>query len=92
MNRRNLVPLLLILAIVCVGYAIYRSTAVRITTTVNNQQTIYGEPQNGLLLGLCLFAGLCILAAAWMAENPREEVLSPRRDERTSESPRRILT
>ncbi|MGE5518895.1 MAG: hypothetical protein ACM3VS_03130 [Candidatus Dadabacteria bacterium] len=91
MNRRNLVPLLLILAIVSVGYAIYRSTAVRITTTVNNQQTIYGEPQNGLMLGLCLFAGFCVLAVAYIIERSHEEVVIPRKEERT-DSPRRILT
>jgi hypothetical protein len=27
----------------------------------NGMQVVYGEPQHGLILGLCLLAGMCIL-------------------------------
>ena len=87
MNRKTLSPLLVLLAIVALGYAIYRSTAVRTTMVVNNQQTIYGEPQHGLLLGLCVFAGMCLVAAALIAD---KDVIAVR-DERT-EGSRRILS
>jgi hypothetical protein len=61
MNRRTFIPVLLILAVLALGYAIYRSTAVRTIVMENGQQQIYNEPQNGLTLGLCIFSGMCLL-------------------------------
>lgn len=63
MNKKVLAPVLLIVAILAVGYAIYRSTSTTITTLSNGQTMVYGEPQHGLTLGLCLFAGMCVLGA-----------------------------
>jgi len=61
MNKRTLVLVLWIVALLCVGYAVYRSTGEKITMIEAGRQTIYGEPQHGLILGLCIFAGFCII-------------------------------
>ena len=61
MNKRVLIPVLLIVALISLGYAIYRSTGQRITAIENGQQVVYGDPQHGLILGLCLFAGFCVI-------------------------------
>jgi len=58
---------LLITAVLCVGYAVYRSTGERITITETGRETIYGEPQHGITLGLCTFAGFCVLGASLLA-------------------------
>ena len=63
MNNRVLVPVLFVIALLSLVYSIYRSTAVRMIVTENGRETVYGEPQHGLILGLCIFAGMCILAA-----------------------------
>ena len=56
--------ILWVLAFALLGYAIYRSTAVRQTMVQpNGQQVVYGEPQHGLILGLCMLAGICILSS-----------------------------
>lgn len=93
MNRRTLIPVLLIVAIIAIGYAIYRSTAVRQTIMQNNLPTVYGEPQHGLLLGLCVVAGFCILGAVLLVDKEwttrSTDVI--RRDERT-DLPRRTLS
>ena len=73
MNRKTLAPILLLLAVLAIGYAIYRSTSPTITTVSAAQQTVYGEPQHGLTLGLCLFAGMCILGAVRLIGRSREE-------------------
>ncbi|HZH01005.1 MAG TPA: hypothetical protein VEX63_03545 [Flavisolibacter sp.] len=62
MNKRTLIPILWVVALASIVYAIYRSTEHRIVLTGETQQTIYGEPQHGLLLGLMIFAGLCVLS------------------------------
>ncbi len=69
MNRRIFVPILLLLAIFSLIYGIYRSTDQRITTIANGREVVTGEPQHGLILGMCLFAGACILAAARLWED-----------------------
>ncbi|MFL5738683.1 MAG: hypothetical protein ACJ75B_00590 [Flavisolibacter sp.] len=69
MNRRNLIPVFLVLAVLALGYAVYRSAAVRTIVMENGHQSVYNEPQHGLLLGLCLFAGMCILAIAALVFN-----------------------
>jgi hypothetical protein len=62
MNRRIITPILLILPLICIGYAVYRSTAEVIIMQEATRQVTYGEPQHGLTLGLCIFAGLSLLA------------------------------
>ncbi|HWJ92906.1 MAG TPA: hypothetical protein VNR87_17450 [Flavisolibacter sp.] len=73
MNRRTLIPVLLILAVLALGYAIYRSTAVRTIVMENGQQQIYNEPQHGLTLGLCIFSGMCLLGIVGLM-GQRDEV------------------
>ncbi|TCJ13153.1 hypothetical protein EPD60_13885 [Flaviaesturariibacter flavus] len=67
MDKRSWIPILLILALASIGYAIYRSAAERVIITEGNRQTIYGEPQNGLVLGLILLGGICLLASVWLS-------------------------
>jgi len=62
MNRQTTIVLLLLTALASVAYAIYRSTDEKTIITQGGLQTIYGEPQHGLILGLCILAGLCIVA------------------------------
>lgn len=83
MDNRILAPVLFLLALITLGYAVYRSSAEVITTTENGRQVVYGEPQHGLLLGLCLFAGICILAASRAMRQPSVHV----RDETTTVRP-----
>ena len=62
MNKRIILPVLLVLSLLSLAYAIYRSTAERITVIENNQEVVYGEPQHGLILGLCIFSAACLIA------------------------------
>ena len=62
MNRQTMIALLLIVSLASVAYAIYRSTDQKTIITQAGLQTVYGEPQHGLILGLGILAGLCILA------------------------------
>ena len=82
-----MIPLLLILSLATLGYAIYRSTAVRITTISQNQETVYGDPQHGLLFGLCVFAGMCLLGMVYLIDRDRSLMDNRsdvvRREERT---------
>jgi hypothetical protein len=52
-----------ILTLFCLGYAIYRSTAVKDVTIMGNKEITYGETQHGLIFGLCFIAGICILGS-----------------------------
>lgn len=61
MTKRTLVIVLLIAAALTLGYAIYRSTDQRITYMEDFKHTTIGEPQHGLIMGLCIFAGFCVL-------------------------------
>ncbi len=63
MNRRTFVIVLLIAAVASIGYAIYRSVEQKIILIGDTQQQVYGEPQHGLLLGLCVFAASCLIGA-----------------------------
>jgi hypothetical protein len=63
MFRKFWIPGLLVVALLTLAYAIYRSTARRITVLENGHETVYGEPQHGLVLGLCLFSAVCIIGA-----------------------------
>jgi hypothetical protein len=76
MNRKTLAPILLLLAIAAVVYAIYKGTAVTMTTIDAGHTMVYGQPQHGLTLGLCLFAGLCIIGASLLTLDDRYRVSS----------------
>lgn len=69
MSKQAWIISLLIAAVVSLAYAIYRSTMERITVMENGQQVVYGEPQHGLVLGLCLFAGFCVVSAVLLVLN-----------------------
>jgi hypothetical protein len=71
MNKRILIPVLLILALFAVAYAVYKGTAVTMTTIETGRTVVYGQPQHGLTLGLCLFAGACVLGASLLALDDR---------------------
>ena len=76
MYKRTLVPALLILALFCLGYALYRSTIEQVTTTVNGSTVVYNEPQHGFLLGLCILAGLSIAGAVALILDRRDDLIS----------------
>ena len=78
MNKRTLIPVLLVLALASLVYAIYRSTEEKITLMGPDRQTVFGEPQHGLILGLCVFAGLCILSLVPLLLDKRDDVRSDR--------------
>lgn len=71
MSRKTLSLVLLFLAVVSVVYAVYKATAVTMTTIETGRTIVYGQPQHGLTLGLCLFAGACVLGAALLALDDR---------------------
>ena len=74
MNKRTLIPVLLILAVFAIAYAVYKGTAVTMTTIEAGRSMVYGQPQHGLTLGLCLFAGACVLGASLLAMDDRYRV------------------
>ena len=74
MNKRTLIPILLLLAIIAVAYAVYKASAVTMTTIETGRTIVYGQPQHGLTLGLCLFAGACILGASLLALDDRYRI------------------
>jgi hypothetical protein len=76
MNKRTLIPIFLLLAVACLAYAIYKASAVTMTTLEAGRTIVYGQPQHGLTLGLCLFAGLCVIASALLALDDRYRVNS----------------
>ncbi len=65
--------ILFIVAVLTLGYAIYRSTDQRVTYTEDFKQTTTGEPQHGLIMGLCIFAGFCILGTVPLLLDRHEE-------------------
>lgn len=69
MYRKVLVPVLLFLSLMSIVYAIYRSTDQQVTISGIGRQVISGEPQHGLILGLCFFAGICVLGAVLLLLN-----------------------
>jgi hypothetical protein len=76
MNKRTLIPVLLILAVITVIYAVYKGTAVTMTTIEAGRTIVYGQPQHGLTLGLCLFAAACVLGASVLALEDRYKTTS----------------
>ena len=84
-----MIPVLLVLALVALIYAVYRSTEEKVILLGPDRQTVFGEPQHGLILGLCIFAGLCVLSTVpllldkrddYRADRTRDRVTSTRRD------------
>ena len=63
MNRRTFIIILLIAAVASISYAIYRSVEHKVVLNGPAGQSVYGEPQHGLLLGLCVFAASCLIGA-----------------------------
>jgi len=77
--KRALVIILFVMALALLGYAIYRSTAVRKTyVTQTGREVTYGEPQHGLILGLCILAGLCIVSTIPLLLDRRGDVFDDR--------------
>ena len=77
--KRALVIILFVMALALLGYAIYRSTAVRETyVTQTGREVTYGEPQHGLILGLCILAGLCIVSTIPLLLDRRGDVFDDR--------------
>ena len=58
-NKRITILILSMVALIAAVYAVYRSLPEKITT-VNGNEVVYGEPQQGLILGLLILAAACI--------------------------------
>jgi len=69
MNRKTLIPVLVVFALAAIIYALYKATEATITTIEAGRTVIYGQPQHGLTLGLGVFAGLCVLGAALLSRD-----------------------
>ena len=89
MNKRILIPVLLVMALTSIVYAIYRSTEEKVTLLGPDRQTVFGEPQHGLILGLCIFAGLCVLATVPLLLDRRDDYTSSRSRDRVTTTTRR---
>lgn len=74
MNKRTLAIVLVLLAVFAIAYAIYKGTAPAITTIETGRTIVYGQPQDGLTLGLGIFAGLCVLSASLLFLDDRRRV------------------
>ena len=72
MDRRTTITVLVILMLVSIGYAVYRSTGQTITRIENGSEVVYGTPMHGLMLGLCIFAGACLLAIVMLLNKERD--------------------
>ena len=72
MNKRTITIVLWVVALIAIVYAIYRSTNERITVVENGREIVYGEPQHGLILGLCIFASLCVLSSVLLLLDKHE--------------------
>jgi hypothetical protein len=87
MNRRTFIPILLVLAVISIAYAIYRSTSQTITQVENGRQVVYGQPMHGLMLGLCVFAAACVLGVVYLMDKPDAKI-----EERVALSKRTLNT
>lgn len=76
MDKKTLVPILLLIALAAIIYAVYKGTEATITTIEAGRTLTYGQPQHGLTLGLGVFAGLCVLAAALLSRDNHYRVHS----------------
>ena len=72
MDRRTTITVLVILMLVSIGYAVYRSTGQTITRIENGSEVVYGTPMHGLMLGLCIFAGACLMAIVMLLNKERD--------------------
>ncbi len=72
MDKRTTITVLVILMLVSIGYAVYRSTGETITRVENGSEVIYGTPMHGLMLGLCIFAGMCLLGIVLLLDRDRD--------------------
>jgi uncharacterized oligopeptide transporter (OPT) family protein len=63
MDRRTTSVILFIIALLSVGYGIYRSTEKRIMVMENGHEVIYGQAQHGLIAGLFFLAAICIICS-----------------------------
>jgi hypothetical protein len=61
-----------ILTLFCLGYAIYRSTAIKDVTITPTHEITAGETQHGLIFGLCFIAGICILGSILLVLDKRD--------------------
>lgn len=79
--KKILVVVLWVLSFALLGYAIYRSTAIRqVIPQANGGQLVYGEPQHGLILGLCVLSGLLIASSIPLLLDRRDEVILSERE------------
>ena len=52
----------------------HQSSASIVSVVNAGTETVYGEPQHGLLLGMCIFAGICLLGIVLLfRDTPIEE-------------------
>jgi hypothetical protein len=73
--KRILAVVLWVLSFVLLGYAIYRSTAIRqVIPQANGGELVYGEPQHGLILGLCILSGLLIASSIPLLLDRQNEI------------------
>ncbi|MBA2745139.1 MAG: hypothetical protein H0U44_02835 [Flavisolibacter sp.] len=80
MIRGILNTILWILAIISIGYAIYRSTSVKEVLIQGNREIIYGEPQHGLIFGLFFLAAGCIIGSVILVLHSRDIRITERED------------
>jgi len=83
-----MIPVLLLLALVSLIYAVYRSTEEKVTLIGPDRQTVFGEPQHGLILGLCIFAGLCVLGTVPLLLDKRDDYRDDRNRDRLASTRR----
>lgn len=84
-----MIPVLWVMALLAIIYAIYRSTEEKITLMGPDRQTVFGEPQHGLILGLCIFAGLCVLGTIPLLLDRSDDYRADRTRDRAAASLRR---
>ncbi len=92
MNKQTIIVVLLLAAVASLAYGIYRSTGEKIITTQPGVQTIYGEPQHGLILGLCILSGFCILSIiVLLLDRDRRPIDTIEREEPPLREKKRLL-
>lgn len=74
MNKRTLAAFLILLGVIAVVYAIYKGTEVTVTAIEAGRTMVSGQPQHGLTLGLCVFAGFCVLGASLLYWDDRYHI------------------
>lgn len=69
-----------IIAIFCIVYAVYRSTSIQEAFVQGNRELLYGTPQHGLILGLCIIAATCIMGSVLLILDKRDIRVTDRED------------